>query len=123
MRAGVEGMRSKKIVVIAGETGRAQIFKTLVHEIAHAILHGNEDHHDRPEMEVEAESVAFVVSSVLGLETGGYSFPYVASWAGEKHAQTMVLQSGQKVVRATNIILDALFVATDTEQDDMREAA
>jgi N-terminal domain of anti-restriction factor ArdC len=115
--------RTKGIVVVIGETSRAQVFKTLAHEIAHAILHGNEDHHDRPKMEVEAESVAFVVSSVLGLETGGYSFPYVASWAGEKHAQTMVLQSGQKIVRATNIILDALFSTTDTEQDDMQEAA
>jgi hypothetical protein len=114
---------TREMVVITGETSRAQIFKTLVHELAHAILHGNEDHHDRPEMEVEAESVAFVVSGVLGLETGGYSFPYVASWAGEKHAQTMVLQSGQRIVKATNIILDALFGALDTDENNMQEAA
>jgi DNA primase len=114
---------TKRIVVIAGETSRAQVFKTLVHELAHAILHGSADHHDRPEMEVEAESVAFVVSQVLGLDTGSYSFGYVSSWANEKNAQAMVLQSGQKIVRATNIILDALFAATDTEQDDMQEAA
>jgi hypothetical protein len=74
-------LRTKKIVVITGETSRAQQFKTLVHEIAHAILHGNDDHHGRAEQEVEAESTAFVVSSVLGLETGSYSFPYVTSWA------------------------------------------
>jgi hypothetical protein len=114
---------TRKIVVITGETSRAQIFKTLVHELAHAILHGSADHHDRPEMEVEAESVAFVVSQVLGLDTGSYSFGYVSSWANEKNAQAMVLQSGQKIVHATNIILDALFAATDTEQDDMQEAA
>jgi N-terminal domain of anti-restriction factor ArdC len=116
-------LRTKKIVVITGETSRAQIFKTLVHELTHAILHGTEDHHDRPEMEVEAESVAFVVANVLGLETGDYSFPYVASWANEKNAQTMVLQSGQRIVKATNRILDAIFAATDTEEDDMQEAA
>jgi hypothetical protein len=114
---------TRKIVVITGETSRAQIFKTLVHELAHAILHGTEEHHDRPEMEIEAESVAFVVSQVLGLDTGSYSFGYVSSWANEKNAQAMVLQSGQKIVHATNIILDALFAATDTEQDDMQEAA
>jgi DNA primase len=116
-------LRTKEIVVITNESSRAQQFKTLAHELAHAILHGADEHHDRPEMEVEAESTAFVVSSVLGLETGSYSFPYVASWANEKNAQTMVLQSGQKIVRATNIILDALFSTTDTEQDDMQEAA
>ena len=52
--------RTREIVVITGETSRAQIFKTFVHDIAHAILHGNEDHHARSAMEVEAESVAFL---------------------------------------------------------------
>jgi hypothetical protein len=111
------------IVVITGETSRAQQFKTLVHEIAHAILHGAGGHHDRPAMEVEAESTAFVVSSVLGLETGGYSFPYVTSWAGEKSAQTMVLQSGQQIVKATNVILDALLGATSSDNRAAQEAA
>jgi hypothetical protein len=116
-------LRTKKIVVITGETSRAQQFKTLVHEIAHALLHGGTDHHDRPEMEVEAESTAFVVSSVLGMETGGYSFPYVASWAGEKNAQAMVLQSGQRIVKATNVILDALFGAFESGGSEMQVAA
>src|SRR5450631_2166688 len=116
-------LKKKGIVVITGETSRAQQFKTLVHEIAHALLHGGEEHHDRTEMEVEAESTAFVVSSVLGLETGGNSFPYVASWANEKNAQAMVLQSGQRIVKATNKILDALFAAFETEEHDVRVAA
>jgi len=115
-------LRTRNIVVITGETTRAQQFKTLVHEISHALLHGT-DHHNRPEMEVEAESTAYVVSSVLGLETGGYSFPYVASWANEKNAQAMVLQSGQRIVKATNKILDALFGAFETEEDGLRVAA
>jgi hypothetical protein len=116
-------MRTKKIVVITGETSRAQVFKTLVHEIAHALLHGTEDHHGRAEQEVEAESTAFVVSSVLGLETGSYSFPYVTSWANEKNASAMVLQSGQRIVKATNKILDAIFGAFESEQTEMQEAA
>jgi hypothetical protein len=115
--------RTREIVVITGETSRAQIFKTLVHEIAHAILHGSEDHHARSAMEVEAESVAFVVCQVLGLETGTYSFPYVASWAGEEKAETMVLKSGQKIVRATNVILDALIGASDRLEDSVKGAA
>jgi antirestriction protein ArdC len=110
-------------VVITGETSRAQIFKTLVHEIAHAILHGNADHHARSEMEVEAESTAFVVCQVLGLETGTYSFPYVASWAGEERAETMVLQSGQRIVRATNRILDALCGEGERLEDSAKGAA
>jgi len=115
--------RTREIVVITGETSRAQIFKTLVHEIAHAILHGSEDHHARSAMEVEAESTAFVVCQVLGLETGTYSFPYVASWAGDEKAETMVLKSGQRIVRATNTILDALIGASDRLEDRAKGAA
>jgi hypothetical protein len=116
--------RTKEIVVITGETKRAQVFKTLVHEIAHAVLHGNEDHHARDEMEVEAESTAFVVCNVLGLDTGSaHSFPYIASWAGAENAETMVLKSGQRIVRATNVILDALMGAVDKLEDNIRGAA
>jgi len=34
--------------------------------------------------EVQAESVAYAVSAALGLDTSGYSFGYVASWAAGK---------------------------------------
>jgi hypothetical protein len=115
--------RTREIVIISGETSRAQIFKTLVHEIGHAILHGNEDHHARSEMEVEAESVAFVVCKILGLDTSSYSFPYVSLWAGHEKAETMVLQSGQRIVRATNVILDALIGASDRLEDSVKGAA
>ena len=33
-------------------------------------------------MEVEAESVAYVVCDILGVDAGSYSIPYVANWAG-----------------------------------------
>lgn len=44
-------------------------------------------------------------------DSGRYSFPYVASWAGDENAEAMVLRSGQRIVRATNVILDALLGA------------
>lgn len=115
--------RTREIVVITGETNRAQIFKTLTHEIAHAILHGNEDHHARGEMEVEAESTAFVVCNVVGVDSGRYSFPYVASWSGDENAEAMVLRSGQRIVRATNLILDALLGTSDTRLEDSFKGA
>jgi len=31
--------------------------------------------------EVEAESVAYLVAGSHGLDTGGYTFPYVTGWA------------------------------------------
>ena len=58
----------------------AQAVKTLVHELAHALLH--EFVEDRPLAELEAESVAYIVCQHLGLETDQYSFGYVTTWAG-----------------------------------------
>ncbi len=58
----------------------AQRVKTLAHEIVHALLHEGFD--DRPLAELEAESAAYVVCQSLGLDSGAYSFGYVASWAG-----------------------------------------
>ena len=49
-------------------------------EIAHALLH--ESGSDRSLAELEAESTAYVVCQCLGLDSGAYSFGYVAAWAG-----------------------------------------
>ena len=65
----------------------AQTIKTMIHEMAHSILHRDSlSPKPRNEKEVEAESVAFIVSSFLGdgengLDVSDYSFGYVASWA------------------------------------------
>jgi antirestriction protein ArdC len=58
----------------------AQHVKTLAHELAHALLHEDEDH--RAVAELEAESAAYVACGRLGLETDAYSFGYVTIWAG-----------------------------------------
>ncbi|MGH8880620.1 MAG: ImmA/IrrE family metallo-endopeptidase, partial [Stackebrandtia sp.] len=65
--------------------------KTLTHELGHVLLH-DPDSNDSDEVrdalshrgraEVEAESVAYLVCAAAGLDTDGYSFPYVANWAG-----------------------------------------
>ena len=52
---------------------------------AHSLLHnGNGAKYRRNEAEVQAESIAFVVSEILGLDTSDYSFGYIASWSGGK---------------------------------------
>ena len=37
--------------------------------------------------EIEAESVAYIVCQAAGLHSAGYSFGYVAHWAGERYAR------------------------------------
>lgn len=68
----------KKIRIRKGLSS-SQTLKTLLHETAHFKLHFGSGL-SREVKEVEAESVAFVVSARLGLDTSAYSFGYVLEW-------------------------------------------
>lgn len=63
------------------DVAAAQALKTLVHELGHAVLHGDELTRSREIQEVEVDSVAYIVCDALGLDTGDYSFAYVARWS------------------------------------------
>lgn len=76
-------------IVLRPELSEIQTIKTLVHEIAHALLHNPngvppEERKSRNEKEVEAESVAYVVCQHFGIDTSEYSFGYVAGWSKSK---------------------------------------
>lgn len=77
-------LANKEIVIKSGMSD-LQTVKTAIHETAHSILHKDMDHiKDSATMEVEAESVAFVVCQHLGLDTSDYSFGYLAGWSSGK---------------------------------------
>lgn len=75
-----------RTVLIRPDLDRAQRAKTLAHELAHVRLHHpsrlDAQAWPRPRKEVEAESVAYLVCSQAGLDSGGYTIPYVALWSG-----------------------------------------
>ena len=54
--------------------GESQTIKTMIHEAAHAMLHNSDfmkqrgEEKDRLTKETEAESIAFTVCSVLGID-------------------------------------------------------
>ena len=68
-----------------------QTIKTMIHEIAHASLgHGSkEDKYDRETKEVQAESVAYWVSQMIGLDTSEYSFGYISGWSKDKEVSEL----------------------------------
>lgn len=71
---------SKRTIAIKFGMSDEQILKTLLHEFAHATFHAHSGK-SKEQKEIEAESVAFIVSSFLGIDTSGYSFDYVSSWS------------------------------------------
>ena len=102
---GITDWRHRDVVVRASLPG-AQRFKTAVHELAHVRLHEPESG-DRPTcrgiVEVEAESVAYVVCAALGIDSAGYSLPYVASWSGGD--VTKVTATANRVVSCARGVL------------------
>lgn len=71
--------RHSRIAINMGMS-EEQIVKTLIHEFAHAVLH-SQTGKSRERREIEAESVAYIVSDCLGVDTSSYSFGYVADWS------------------------------------------
>ncbi len=119
-------LRTHQIVVVTGERSEAQLLKTLFHEVAHALLHGDGEHHAVPTAEVEAESTAFIVAHALGLDTGSYSIPYVATWAlaGEqKEPSKIVAAVGERIRKASATLLNALFPVECTGEEELVPAA
>lgn len=94
-----------KQIVIESRNDSIQQTKTLAHELGHAIMH--ETSYERHLMELEAESVAYIVCANLGIESDDYSFGYVAGWAGEK-AVDNIKASAKVIIKTANQILDGM---------------
>lgn len=109
--------RPTKSIVVLTDTTPAQQLATLVHELAHAILHGDEGHHDAAVREVEAESTAFVVCHALGLDSSSFTLPYIATWATGDDATKAVAAAGENIRRAATRILEALVPAEAAESE------
>ncbi len=77
---------SENKIVVRNDLPELQTIKTMIHEIGHASLGhgGKEDKWDRETKEVQAESVAYWVSQMIGLDTSEYSFGYISGWSKDK---------------------------------------
>ncbi|MDA8281948.1 MAG: ArdC-like ssDNA-binding domain-containing protein [Actinomycetota bacterium] len=97
-----------KQVQVRSDMDDAAMVKTLIHEAAHVLLHEDPPGSliSRDRKEVEAESVAFVVAAAHGMPTDGYSFPYVAGWAGDDPAKA-IAQTQASVSKTAKAILEA----------------
>lgn len=78
---------TKKEIVVRQGLGEIMTLKVLLHELTHATLHtDSQAFFGDPtyrRQEFEAESVAYIVSNHLGLDTSDYSFGYLSSWTDQ----------------------------------------
>lgn len=103
---------AEKIIVIQDGMTERQSVKTLVHEIAHAMLHTKEQlqecKKDRKQKELEAESVAYIVCEHYGFDSEDYSFPYIVGWVGTgfqdilKESMTVIQKTADQIIIGVN---------------------
>lgn len=95
-------------IVIKEGMSEAQTVKTLIHELAHSVLHGKEDGENlsREQEEVEAESIAFVICDQLGIDSSDFSFDYLASWSSGKELTELKESLGTIQKTASQLITE-----------------
>ena len=114
---------AQRSVRIRNDVDPAQAVKTLAHEIGHIRAdHENRfpdyatDRTCRGEAEIEAESVAYIVTSAAGLESPSYSVPYIAAWlpddaTGIRHTAAQVLGTARQISDALAGVADQVKAA------------
>jgi antirestriction protein ArdC len=105
--APAKGTAEKGKITLLPSQSPAETFATLVHEVAHSDMHFGDRRADTDKRirETEAESVAFVVCSAIGINPGTASRDYIGLYGGD----SKLLLASLEYVRATaSFILDAL---------------
>ena len=97
--------REARRIAVQENMSESQTLKTMIHEVAHSMLHNKEVEQDeqarkdRNTKEVEAESIAYTVCQHFGVDTSEYSFGYIAGWSSGR--DTKELKSSMDTIRRT----------------------
>ena len=122
-----------------------QTLSTLIHEMAHSELHNNQslaEHFKgkltRSSEELQAESVAYVVSNHLGFDTSKNSFAYLASWSQEadglenlkaqleivqEEASSLMKRIDKHLARYQNLTVSKDDTLTETQKRHLEKSA
>jgi antirestriction protein ArdC len=105
--APARGMAEKRKITLLPGQSPAETFATLVHELAHSDMHFGERRTETTKRirETEAESVAYVVSTAIGLNTGTSSTDYIGLYGGDSK---LLIESLEYVRTTASRILDAM---------------
>ena len=94
------------LVEVQNRENSAAFAVTLVHEYAHALLHGDVDSEiERSKRELEAEAVGYIVGRYFGLDTSGSAF-YLAAWEGDE--PEAILDRLERISSTAGEIIDAV---------------
>jgi hypothetical protein len=104
------------------QSGAAErMLHILIHELAHALTAATRQAHDRTERETIAEGVAFVACTAIGLDAGGYAFPYIAGYAGQKDGAAIIMRLMDTIQKTAAVIIETIEIRLLCEGGDIEE--
>jgi hypothetical protein len=105
-----------RIAILPGQNAGEE-FSTLVHELAHEMLHKAERRTatTKTVRETEAEAIAFVISQAIGLNPGHASADYIHLYHGNA---ALLTESLEVIQRASALILSAIEKPAITEDQN-----
>jgi hypothetical protein len=107
--------RKAKLIVVGNDEPNAEV-RTLIHELAHAIVGEVDEQFAYDYEEVIVESATYIAASPAGLDTSGESIPYVAGW-GEGGALEAIQQVAQLIDTVALRIEEAISAGAEPVQD------
>jgi antirestriction protein ArdC len=104
-----------RIAILSGQS-KAEEFSTIVHELAHEMLHKAERRTATTKVvrETEAEAVAFVISKAVGLEAGTASADYIHLY----HGDASLLAESLEVIQQTSAVILAALEPPNTKDQE-----
>jgi hypothetical protein len=114
--APAKGQCCGKAITLLPNMELAESFATLVHEVAHSELHTGARRKETTKKvrETEAEAVAFVVSSAIGLDTNTASADYLQTYGSDRDTLAASLAFVQQTA---NEILEAILPDSPADQE------
>ena len=112
---------AEKEIVLNADMTQLQTVKTLIHEIAHSYLHDTPEamtELSRARKEIEAESVAYILCRHYGLDTGEYSFRYLAGYSSSQELPELKA-SMERIHLASNRLIRGLEELRHPQEADL----
>jgi len=101
---GAQGASAGGTILLRPGLEPAEEFSTLVHEVAHELLHqGDGRPESRTVRETEAETVAFVVCEAVGLQANGAAADYIQLYQGDSKT---LAESLERIQRTASMLIE-----------------